>query len=285
MTQVQAFKAAGLPAVDMGRFKTVVKAAAQAARSAASGAVLLRLLRDGIWVYGPDDVEVQEGSLWAINPFSLAMGYAAWGEEKTALAGTLVGERMALITEPQVDPNSLPDHQHAPWRAQVQFDAVCLNGDDVGVTVRYKTTSTGGRRAFAGLVQEVSNQADNGDQIVPVVSLGTDSYQHKQYGRTYVPVFDIAEWKSPIDTSLGDANGEKGDADERDAPTKEPPKEEPTRSRRPAATRGAASRQTATEQTAEQQPQEPRQRRAAAAPAEQTKPPVERGAVVRRRRA
>jgi hypothetical protein len=304
-----AFKAAGLPAHDMSRFKTAIKTAAQAAKVAASGALLLRLGKDGIWVYGPDNVEVQDGSEWVINPFSIAMGYAAWGAEKTKLEGTLVAERMALIAgENPIDPNSLRDIDDAPWAPQVQFDALCLTGDDAGTLVRYKTTSTGGRRAAAGLMQELSAQSDADEPFVPVVTLGSDSYQHKKYGKTYVPVFEIVEWKHPEEnsTSEGAADGEPAETEQDDPPAEatpqrrrpaaaaaEPEAEEPeaetVRTRRPAAANGAAK---AAAKDAEEAP--PARRGAAAtrrpavgakAEPEKAEPrQVDRGAVVRRRR-
>lgn len=252
--QLAAFKAAGLPAVDMSKFRSVIRGAAQAAKAAATGSLLLRLLKDGLWVYGPDDVEVQDGSQWVINPFSLAMGYAAWGLEKTPNEGTLMGERMALITDIQVNPHELPDIVDAPWNAQVQFDALCLTGEDVGALVRYKTTSTGGRRAFAGMMAEVSQHADDDGMIVPVVEFQSDSYQHKKWGKTYVPMFTVAEWRAPDDTELDTSDDGAQHADgEADAPTET----ETTQRRRPAANGAAA-------QNAEPQPETVRTRRPAA---------------------
>ena len=42
------------------------------------GKPLLRLLKDGIWVFGQDDAEVQKGSHWAINVKTLGWGSVCW---------------------------------------------------------------------------------------------------------------------------------------------------------------------------------------------------------------
>lgn len=286
MSNIAAFKAAGLPAVPMSQFKAAAKAAASAARSiASSGGLFLRLGRDGLWVYGPDSVEVQEGSQWAINPYSMAMGFCAWGKDKTPQAGKLLGERMALFTDPPVTPGMLHD-VGVEWSPQVQFDAICLTGEDVGTGVRYKAPSVGGRRAFAGITDEVSRHADGDGLIVPVVVFGVDSYQHKTYGKTYVPVFEVAKWLAPDDTSLGGpTDGEEAKAAEGDAPA-ETTQQRPRRAPATAEATGASATTTRRSRrgpvTDAQQTEPEKVKEPAKEPAAQT---VDRGAVVRRRRA
>lgn len=286
MANIAAFKAAGLPAVPMSQFKVAAKAATAAARSiASSGGLFLRLGRDGLWVYGPDSVEVQEGSQWAINPYSMAMGFCAWGKDKTPQAGTLLGERMALFTDPPVTPGMLHD-VGVEWSPQVQFDAICLTGEDVGTGVRYKAPSVGGRRAFAGLTEEVSRHADGDGLIVPVVVLTADSYQHKTYGKTFVPVFEVVKWLAPDDTTLGvPAEDEAAKTTSGDAPA-----EPPQPARRPAATAAASAETPApTTRRSRRGPvtdvkEEPEKATAAVSP-QPSPATVDRGAVVRRRRA
>lgn len=281
MSSIQAFKAAGLPVVPMDRFKKAINDGAAAAKAiASSGGLLLRLGRDGLWVYGPDNVEVQEGSLWAINPYSISLGFAAWGENGSRDEGTLLGERMALIYEPAVALANLPD-VGASWAPQIQFDLVCLNGDDAGTEVRYKTTSVGGRRAVAGMLDEVKQHANDDGNIVPVVTLVSDSYIHKKYGKTYVPVFEVAEWKAPDDTELGtSAEGEEAKPAEADAPAETTQQ----RTRRPAATAAATNEAPKTTRTRRGPVTDVKEQAEPEAQPAQTQT-VDRGAVVRRRRA
>jgi len=44
-----------------------------------TGTVILKMDKTGHWVFGADQTEIEEGSLWAANPFSFVHGYIAWG--------------------------------------------------------------------------------------------------------------------------------------------------------------------------------------------------------------
>ena len=39
---------------------------------------ILRMGTDGIWVYGQENIEVEDESRWAINPVSIMHGYVCW---------------------------------------------------------------------------------------------------------------------------------------------------------------------------------------------------------------
>ena len=50
------------------------------------GVPFLKLSKSGRWMYGAEAIEVEEGSTWAINPYSIEHGFACWGD------GELLGE-------------------------------------------------------------------------------------------------------------------------------------------------------------------------------------------------
>jgi hypothetical protein len=202
---ISLFAKGGLPPVDVNAYKQAVKATSAALRSATGGMPFLRLMRDGEWVYGADNTAVEENSLWAINTFSMSIGWIAWGAEGTKQEGTVLGEQMTLIGEPPISAGSLPD-VGAEWTSQVQFDLMCATGEDKGTIVRYKTNSVGGRRAFSDLLQLVSNAMDDGSgKCIPIAELSQDSYPHKKYGKIYTPVFDVKTWVMPDAEELGGA--------------------------------------------------------------------------------
>ena len=153
----------------------------------------LRLLKSGEWVYSADDTDVQDGSLWAVNPSSFMEGFVAWGE------GELVDERMALMTGVPVVASDLPQVPEAKrgWEKQIGFQLYCLNGEDKGTQVIYKTSSKGGIKATRAIINEVVNQI-NADpaNIVPHVFLLMDSYKHKTYGKIYTPIFKVNAWST-----------------------------------------------------------------------------------------
>lgn len=183
----------------------------------------------GTWVYGQAETEVEEGSLWAINPLSIKHGYVAWD---THAGGAPVQEIMVSINRALPSKDSLPvlppgtPSKKAPnvpvdleYADQRSFDAVCISGADEGVTVEYKQSSAGSMKLFSKVVNALLDQVSKGDAIVAVGKWGFSSYDHKTYGEIYNPEFEIVEWRVVSDTSPASAGA------------KEPAKEEPKRTR------------------------------------------------------
>ena len=165
--------------------------AAVAIRNASGDVPFLRLLKDGTWVIGADDSEVEAKSLWACDPASFCMGFQAWGSD-----ADLLGEVTQLVTEQPVLRSELKDVD-GEWKPLMGCTLLCISGEDEGLTVAYKTTSKGGIKALGVLMAELvarikSNPADG--TYIPVLELSTDHYKHKTYGRIYTPVLKIEEW-------------------------------------------------------------------------------------------
>lgn len=156
-----------------------------------AGTVIIKMDKTGHWVFGADQTEVEEGTTWAVNPFSFVHGFIAWGD------GEVLGEKMVSVSSP------LPDHGEAPpnakrgWETQVGMSLKCLSGEDKGMEARFSTTSVGGKRAVQALAVAIAEQVDK-DQTnpVPVILLKKDHYSHKSYGRIYTPVFEVQNWVS-----------------------------------------------------------------------------------------
>jgi len=186
-----------------------------------AGVTILKMDKTGHWVFGADQTEIEDDSLWAINPFSFVHGYIAWGD------GEVLGEKMCSISEalPELDP--APAGAKRGWEKQVGFSLKCLNGEDEGLDARYTVTSVGGKRAAQELAVAIAEQVDK-DQTKPVavVSLGKEHYQHKSYGRIYTPIFKVVRWAS-MDGEAA-STGEEVRAD----PEVEAPDEDAPRRRR-----------------------------------------------------
>jgi hypothetical protein len=170
-----------------------------------AGSVILKMDKRGDWVFGADQTEVDEGTLWAVNPFSFVHGYIAWGD------GEVLGEKMVSVSHPVPEMESAPAGAKRGWETQVGMSLKCISGPDNGLEVRYSVTSVGGKRAVQGLAVAIAQQVEN-DQSkpVPVVTLKRDHYTHKSYGKIYTPVFEVQEWMS---MDGGKAEGEEPKAD------------------------------------------------------------------------
>jgi len=156
-----------------------------------AGVVILKMDKTGHWCFGADQTEIEEGSQWAVNPFSFVHGFIAWGD------GEVLGERMASVSDPLPEMDTAPPGAKKGWETQVGMSLKCLNGEDAGLEARFTTTSVGGKRAVQSLAVAIAGQVDT-DQAkpVPVVELDTEHYQHKSYGRIYTPIFKVLEWVS-----------------------------------------------------------------------------------------
>ena len=157
----------------------------------AIGSVIIKMDKTGHWVFGADQTEVEDGSSWAINPFSFVHGVIAWGD------GEVLGEKMVSVADPLPELDEAPPAAKRGWEKQVGMSLKCITGDDKGMEARFSTTSVGGKRAVQELAIKIADQVDK-DQTkpVPVVRLNKEHYQHKSYGRIYTPVFEVVSWVS-----------------------------------------------------------------------------------------
>jgi hypothetical protein len=184
VSNLSVFSQAGLPAV--ASLTTALRAIAP---DVGTSTVIIKMDKTGHWVYGAEQEEVEDGSLWAVNPFSFVHGFIAWGE------GDVLGEKMGPVTQPLPEVDAAPPGAKRGWEPQVGFSLKCTSGADAGMEARYSTTSVGGKRAVQALAVAIATQVDK-DQTapVPVVKLAKDHYVHKSYGRVYTPVFDVQQW-------------------------------------------------------------------------------------------
>ena len=185
-----------LPAGVSGDFLAKLKsgiAQTRASTVSIGGKPFLRLLKDNRWVHGQNDIEVQEGSMWAINIASMAHGWCCWPKNDDGGPNKMLGEVMAPAYEPKpAQPAPIGDNA---FTTQVGFEVRCLDGEDMGVEAIYKNNSYGGRDAFAELLGVVQAQLDkNPNYPCPVVHLDSTHYDHSKYGRIYKPVFTVVDW-------------------------------------------------------------------------------------------
>jgi len=187
MSNIVTFAGANLPAVS-SLSQSLRKLESTAGPS---GIVILKMDRTGHWVFGADQTEVEDGSHWAVNPFSFVHGFIAWGD------GEVLGEKMASVSDPLPELDAAPPGAKKGWETQVGMSLKCITGEDTGMEARFTTTSVGGKRAVQELAVAIAAQVDKDQSTpVPIVTLGNEHYQHKSYGRIFTPAFGVREWVS-----------------------------------------------------------------------------------------
>ena len=140
---------------------------AQSAATSAGvdGLQFMKFTKFGEFLYGPDSIEVEEGSQWAANPEGFGQGWIAWGDKAHGTEGEMLGEVMANASGPMPP---MPDPVDGQWTEQRAMQLACTSGEDEGVQCLFKVNSLGGKKFYAALVREVVKRIQSGDsKIVP----------------------------------------------------------------------------------------------------------------------
>jgi len=166
----------------------------------AGGKPILRLLKDGDWVFGQGNEEVQSGSRWAVNVATIEHGYVCW------IDGSLRGESMISVF--QRKPERPPIIEGTPYKEQRSFDLKCIDGDDAGTEVVYKVSSISGMAATDKLFAALQARAEEDKIFIfPVITLDVDFYNHKKHGKIYTPVLTIVGWVDANGNAPAKGNG------------------------------------------------------------------------------
>jgi hypothetical protein len=156
-----------------------------------SGKPLLRLMKSKEWVFGQENVEVQEGSRWIVNVMSLEHGWTCWVDDGSK--NKLAGEVMAPVNVPR-PPKPAPI-DGTEFKEQRNMELKCLDGEDAGTEVMYKASSYGGIKASLKLMDEIYKQlARDPHHPCPVLELRSDSYPHSKWGQVVEPLLVVVAW-------------------------------------------------------------------------------------------
>ena len=166
----------------------------------------LKMSKLGTWSFGAENLQVEDGSEWAVSPLSLRHGWVAWKRypDGDARKSSNVGEVLVPMSSPPVRASDLEDLKHhegdgatASWSEAVSVSLKCLNGADEGEEVIYTVNSYGGRQAVGNIIDALYARLDTDPvNFVPVVELSSDSYVHGKWGETVTPLFKLVDWIS-----------------------------------------------------------------------------------------
>jgi hypothetical protein len=166
-------------------------------KGAAPRVGFLKMSKDGEWSYGTDDTVVTEDDHVYIDPNGFVHGWQLWANtDLPGVTSELLGEVLAPMDQP-LPP--LPTTHPAPqkggeWKQLLGFSA--LLGD---MKLTYSTTSYGGKAAFGELAEEFAKHfAKTTKTTIAVVSLSSESYKHKKYGKLYNPVLTVMDWVAAL---------------------------------------------------------------------------------------
>lgn len=168
-------------------------------RNALLGKALLRFSKQGFWCFGIDNEKLENGTQIIVNPASMSSGYVAWWLSKieNEIMQPLSMGPVDVAKLGPVNSGSIPPGKDKPsgkgWESQGSFDAVTRG--EVPVTLIYKTSSLGGMKAIMGLAADIAiGLQTDVRRVYPVVELGSDSYNHSEYGEVFTPELNVVGW-------------------------------------------------------------------------------------------
>jgi len=184
---------------------------ARAAASANAQGQFLTFNRVGNFVAGQDKTKIPHGTRLIANMAGLRDGWRRW------FGGRVDEDLTELVSAfPKFQSRSqLGDNDKSLWekddkgvpRDPWQRTYILEMADDQGTIYIYATQSNGGRNAISDLCRRYSDEYRMRPGMAAIITLGRDSYEHKTWGETYVPVFEIVGWTDADNPST------KGEAD------------------------------------------------------------------------
>jgi len=153
----------------------------------------------GEWQLGRDKLAVN-GTQWAARVDWLFHGWTMRWD------GKIRDYRLGYVADRYVPPRrdelgyqdqeqwGIWNKKRDPWTLQWSLP---LFNQVSGEEVIYSTDTLGGRDALAALLQAFADRVDsnpNDGKVLPIIELGTSSYQHPDRGKILIPVLDIVGW-------------------------------------------------------------------------------------------
>jgi hypothetical protein len=165
----------------------------------------------GEWLAGKEAEEVPLGTKLVVNPFSLLTGWIKWVDNRP---DQQVMGSVADFYQPPTRAE-LGDLDESTWEIDNRGDprdpwqkASYMLLKKPGVryaketAFTFSTSSDGGMRMLADLCNSYADHRVEHDEEFPIVSLGTESYKHDDYGKIHKPQMAIVGWE---DRKLFDA--------------------------------------------------------------------------------
>jgi hypothetical protein len=161
--------------------------------------------RAGEFVFGQSQEELKAGARLVANMPGLRIGWRRWFANQVTDDLT-----EPLVESPQIAPrNTLGDMDQALWekdnegkpRDPWQLTNI-LDLSDGEQTYIYSTGSKGGINAIGRLCAAYGKERRMRPGMLPIITLGRDSYNHPIFKKMYVPEFKIVGWTDEENPSL-----------------------------------------------------------------------------------
>jgi hypothetical protein len=166
----------------------------------------------GDWLLGEEGKKVPADARFVANLHECYRGWVRWwgGKPTDHLIGRVVDRHRAPPREDlgeqdeskwETEPNGA---RRDPWAKTCYLAMRDVSNDEI---VCFTSSSDGGRRAVAKLVDRYDRLRHKHKAKFPVVCLDSESYQHRTYGKILKPAFRIVDWAYWDDETAADPDG------------------------------------------------------------------------------
>jgi hypothetical protein len=252
---------------------------------------LLRFTKHGQYKAGQEQDVLDTGTRMFVFMPGLKRGWVKWGE------GQPLTHIMGLVSESFRPPpreelgdlnedewETLNDRPIDPWQT-TNYLPMCNTRGEIFTFV---TSSKGGLSEIGKLSDMFAGRRRMKPDEIPVIELQARSYDHKDYGETFAPVFKVIGWVpvpstfTELTAAVDDGSDETLVLEDLMDPEPDEEQEQEQEQEQPAPQARSTQKpapQKPTQRTAPQKPQKPTQRTAPQKPAQKTatKPPPSRG--------
>ncbi len=178
----------------------------------------------GVYKFGTEATVLPIGTQVVPNMSELKVGYVKWvdgkvfQDETKRLCDGPPKQREELDCVEKKDwPTGQNGEAKDPWQLQ---NTLPMRDPETGQNFIFTTSSHGGISTIGTLSMHYGRRLKKyDDDKLPVIELGTSSYDHPAYREVFIPVFRIVGWKSEAELMGGDdGDGDTGEAIDDDIP-------------------------------------------------------------------
>jgi hypothetical protein len=166
----------------------------------------------GDWLLGEEGKKVSADARFVVNLHEYHRGWVRWwgGKPTNHLIGRVIDrhrvpsrEELGDLDESkwETEPNGL---RRDPWARTVYLAMRDVSNDEI---ICFTSSSDGGRKAVAKLADRYDRLRHKHKAKFPIVSLGSESYQHGTYGKILKPAFRVVDWGYWDDETAADPEG------------------------------------------------------------------------------
>ena len=166
----------------------------------------------GEWLLGEEGRKVAADARFVANLHEYYRGWVRWWDGKPTdhLIGRVVDRHRVPAREElgdqdeskwETEPNGL---RRDPWAKTCYLAMRDVSNDEI---ICFTSSSDGGRKAAVKLADRYDRLRHRFKAKMPVVCLGSESYQHSTYGKILKPAFRIVDWAYWDDETAANPDG------------------------------------------------------------------------------